>query len=297
MNANEALDILESAPLGNASSDDALLAEARRLVAADPALEAVAARRRRFDHQIAQSMRDVPVPGEAKARLLARLAQASALHEAPSEPCPPAAGPRTDTAAPEARGAVPADRAPAAPPSASVPGSSRWSARRRLGAAAAAVVCAVALGTAAHLFLAARSAPFALDEVRSAIAAYDPDGPAYRGPIVPRLPTGSGWNTGRIEFEPEPRALPVSSRRRVPAYLFALSVRGRPAVQGYLVAIPANLMTELPPASSFRHENGLYSDGHASVAWTDGDFVFLCVVRGGDDALRLVERALDVRLS
>lgn len=321
MDRQTALDILESVRPGTADESAPEVQAATEAVRQDRGAAAMLARRQEIDCRIAAAMQDIAVPSSAKARLLALMLHAEAetpASETAGTPCATCAGtdhqtapgplPRTSTDSSLA--ALPVESATVA----SMTGASSEATepansdaispprrRRRLVAkalAAAAILVLVGLG----LFWKQRVSGFGpaitLDQLaRSApIAVTEPE--AFTGRFVPVLPTTPGWSGSRFSFATAPQAAHIDdTSRQAAAYPFAIPIGHGRTVNGWIVVAPVDRITDPPSADSFQLSSVRYTSGLASVAWTEGSLVYVCVVRGGEDALRAVEWALDRRFS
>lgn len=319
MDRQTALDILESVRPGTADETEPEVQAATEAVRQDRDAAAVLARRQEIDCRIAAAMQDIAVPAAAKARLLARMLHAedaTPASENAETPCATCAGAEHRTAPtplPRSSSDNPVPALPVEPavlPSTAVASSeltepARSDAtsprrnKRRLVAkalAAAAILMLVGLGVFWKQRVSGFGPAITLDQLtRSApVSVTEPE--AFTGRFVPALPSTSGWSGSRLSIAAAPQAARIDdTSRQVAAYQFEIAVgRGR-TVTGWIMVAPADRITDPPPADSFQLSSVRYSSGLASVAWTEGNFVYVCVVRGGEDALQAVEWALDRR--
>jgi len=88
------------------------------------------------------------------------------------------------------------------------------------------------------------------------------------------------------------RRLGLPARRlgnmEVAVYFFTLSGPRRTILQGRLAVIPKRLVkpNEVPSAASFLAGPPMYKPGFCATAWGEGEFVYICCLSGGEDALR-----------
>ncbi|MHC4878295.1 MAG: anti-sigma factor [Planctomycetota bacterium] len=76
------------------------------------------------------------------------------------------------------------------------------------------------------------------------------------------------------------------------AYFAYLSGRAAP-IRGVLVAVPADRVTDVPAATVFSRAPVAYPQkGIVSVAWQNGDLVYLCFVPGNTAMLERVQRGM-----
>lgn len=77
------------------------------------------------------------------------------------------------------------------------------------------------------------------------------------------------------------------------AAYFAFSAGRVAPIRGVLVAIPADRISELPAATIFRRAPVAYPQtGVVSVAWQEGDLVYLCFVPGDTRLLERLQRGM-----
>lgn len=301
MDRQTALDILEAVRPGTADEAEPEVLAAVEAVRHDRAAAATLARRQDVDCRIAAAMQDVAVPPAAKAQLLARM-----LHAAPSLAAEPAAAnPPAETAVVHEPTPVPAVASSSdspALPGADVrrtPPSNRRLTRRHVLRAAAAVALLVLI--AAGFLWRQRASGFGptvtLDQIARSVPTIDVDPQPFTGRFEPSLPATSGWSNVRFAAAPQAVLVGDPPQRQAAAYPFAIAVRRGQTVQGWILTAPVDRVSDPPPADSFQLSSVRYENGLASVAWTEGKLVYVCVVRGGEEALRVVEWALDRRFS
>ncbi|HEX6987688.1 MAG TPA: hypothetical protein VF170_20075, partial [Planctomycetaceae bacterium] len=133
--------------------------------------------------------------------------------------------------------------------------------------------------------VASSTEPVSVAEVREAAGALLAgrlDAVPFRGEFEPRLPATGGLD--RLRFERQAVGLlPDGGRHRAAAWLFR--VGGRRPLQGVLAVLPVAQVDAPPEADSIADRE--YVVAGNAVAWTEGEFVYVCYVDGGiDDLLR-----------
>lgn len=246
MDCRTALERLEVVSL-NATGrpEDAELAEAVEHVESCPRCAPLAEQRRAGDARIGRAMRDVPVPAELPARLLAAL-------NVPEQAVSPAAN------------AVPPNRT-----------RRMW--LRWVSAAAAMLVLAVL----AWQFRPQEGVRLTSADL-AALASTDLESLGdFTGDFTPELP--AGWPPVSGQFAVAgPKGLPLaeSSSRQAAVYTFQLRRRtGR--VAGMLLAIPKSQIAKPPADTQLSLNDVRYSGGFAWTQWSSDRFVYVCYVRGG----------------
>jgi len=77
------------------------------------------------------------------------------------------------------------------------------------------------------------------------------------------------------------------------AAYFAFSARRAAPVRGILVALPVDRVSDLPTATDFRRAPVAYPQtGVVSIAWQEGDLVYLCFVAGDTTLLERLQRGM-----
>ncbi len=298
MNLQTALDLLEAARPGSADLLEPEMEEALRAVESHAEMMVVVARRQSHDRTLARSVCDVPVPVDAKRRLLDRLALDARI----ADPSSPERAREPANEAGESvgdRGALLVTGAPvSAPAPMAVKRDSRWS-RRRVMALSACLLIAALTPLA---FLARPPRHVALEDLRNASPVGSDERPLVGGETAWAVPATPGWANGRIEFD-APRSLPVgrggmgSHGATAAVSRFRVYAGARVVAEGWITAVPSAQVSDPPPQTAFASHDVRYQDGLANVAWTEGETVFVCFVRGNEATLKLLERALDVRFS
>jgi hypothetical protein len=224
-------------------------------------------RRQQFDAEVARVASDLPVPAALRMSLLAGFSEQVAAF-ATSEPTEARA---TDTGAPDDRGV-------------------RLLRRARLTASLAA--CLLVAAVSAVLW---RSGPtqFSLAAVQSSLNLNLPK-VTFDGRFPVDLPSSWVSEPGlRVSETLSGIDLDDRDGHDAAAAYFAFSVgRGAP-VRGVLVAIPAVKIRELPAATSFHRAPVAYPQPEVvSVAWREGDLVYLCFVSGNTTLLERIQRGM-----
>lgn len=254
--------------------------------------------RRHFDRRLGERMRDVPVPPGLKFRLMAEL---QSLESPLSESLPgefPHAEQRESEAAAEKVGADSSDSERGAPVALATrdPISARQRRRRTRARVVALAATALALMVAVTFFvLQSGQAPvWTMAELRhetaTAFQGFE-ELPQFDGRFEARLPE-LGWETSRaISIVEPPRGFPGTSPHSAALYHFRLHDGRRPPLDGVLLVTPKHNIAEPPQNSNF-NADGVGSGPLSTVAWTEGEFVYVCVIHGGGDGLQRLERAL-----
>ncbi len=251
----------------------ATVEEAARHVEDCAACRTAVRRQRQFDHQVGVMIRESPVPADLKERLLARL-EAEARTQVSDRP-----DAATSTAA----------VSPVAGPAVAAPAAARsqvGSRRRSLKAIALAAACVIAgVGTWSLWPVPPAISP---DKVASLLATdnLSPGGLAaftkFASRQLPKLPE-TMTSSGLID---PPRRLD-EDEQDVAVYFFATSRRG--PLDGRLAVIPKRRVaaSALPQATSFLGppEATYYENGFCVTAWVEGEFVYICCVKGGENKL------------
>jgi hypothetical protein len=248
-----------------AESDEAQQDAAVRHLDDCPACQDAVRRQEVLDRHIGSMCRDVPVPVDLKARLLACL-----------EAGPVAAGELAD------EGSV-RETQPAPEPAAR--SANRWK-RRRVLASVLATAGLVAAGLSVWFVVFQTRGNVHVDEVVHLVLADGndlQDLPAFTSfsPVVP-LVLPATMDTGRLMTPPRQPA-----GQDAAVYPFSMSVEGR-KLKGCLIVIPRRSVHEgLPVATSFPSFPGstVYKYGFCTTAWVEGEFVYVCCLRGGEDKL------------
>lgn len=297
MDRQTALDILESVRPGTADESEPEVQAAAEAVREDRDAAATLARRQEIDCRIAAAMQDIAVPAAAKARLLARMlhSETATPASAQSEKSAEAGVAREAAVTPLPRESVDGS-IPSTPATA---GSAVRQTRRKVLAtaiAAATILMLLGLGLFWKQRLSGFGPSITLEELARSVPAPTTEPQPFTGRFVPAPPATLGWSGSRLSIASAPQAAFIDDRQAA-AYQFMIPVRRNQTVNGWIVVAPANRIADPPPADSFQLASVRYENGLASVAWTEGNLVYVCVVRGGEEALRIVEWALDRRFS
>lgn len=275
MDCRQALEILEVARPGSSDLSEPELAEAAAHIQSHDDCRNEFARRQQLDRQIGAVIRDVPVPSDLKARLLADLASAA------------------ETADDQA--VVPGD---AVEPT-KTPLSRRTWTKVIAGAAACVMAGVIAWQlspgdppTVDSNALAGHVATFISDEQLDFSNLT-----AFAGDFESKLnwEWESSQQKGVTLSGPKAFSLPDHPNSAVAMYQFRFTHRRRP-VTGYLLVLPANIVSKPPEATSLAGGQLSYLNRMlASRSWTEevdgGKFVYVCIMPGGDDHFRtLVSR-------
>ncbi len=121
--------------------------------------------------------------------------------------------------------------------------------------------------------------------------------PAFDDGFVAAVPFD--WQELRLlQFEPTVKGYDaVSNPKHLGAiHSFTLLRSRRPSVNGFLLAVPKSLVKTLPAAKNFGSAKVVYpkSRRFATAAWTEGDLVYICFVRGGADEIDVLKRAVEI---
>jgi hypothetical protein len=263
--------------------------EASRHVEGCPTCQAAVRRQRQFDDKVGVMIREAPVPADLKDRLLARL-EAEARMQSDDR------GARTASPAADSldvRPAAAVTKAGAAT-SSTAARPQVGSRRRWLGAAALAAACLLAgVGTWALWPVRPMVSP---REVAETLATnIDPEGMAeftqFSDGLVLKVPTT--MKSSRLVHPP--RHL---GELDVAVYFLPLSGRRGAPLDGRLVVIPIRrvVANEIPVTDSFLAPPAppIYTaGGFCYTVWVEGDFVYICCVKGGENELRrlILDRA------
>ena len=229
--------------------------------------------RRHFDRRLGQMMREVPVPPGLKSRLLAELGfpETSPDPVADAEPIPVRLAEPDEASVPQGRA-------------------------RRRARMLAFVSSALALTVLVTFFVvrSSQSPAWTLAELRhearTAFQSFE-ELPIFNGDFDARLPE-HGWESRAISIVEPPRGFPPDLARHSAAlYYFALRDGRRPPVVGILLVTTKQSVTE-PPENPYFNAEGVGSGPLSTVAWTEGEFVYVCVIDGGGNSLERLERAL-----
>ena len=275
LTARETLDLIRPQETQGDESRGATIDEAARHVTGCPACQAAVLRLQQIDARIGQLSRDVPVPPRLREQLLARLDAASRPFAAND---PIVAGRMEESDAADASGAVP-NVTPLAAPS-----------RRRLMISIVAAGVLVAIGVAWRL-VPSRTRSLSMDEIAACALSEEikpdelSDLTQFKGGLAlqaPKTMTALPWT------QPVRRLVdPQLGDREVAVYFFTVARRHGGKFKGRLVIIPAASVKDVPTALSFPGPS-TYRQDYCTTAWVEGQFVYLCCVRGSEVELHLL---------
>ncbi|MGH7129755.1 MAG: hypothetical protein ACREIV_14390, partial [Planctomycetaceae bacterium] len=150
---------------------------------------------------------------------------------------------------------------------------------------------AVAVGVTVWQFLAAQPRQLTLQDVRRAFGEGAPSSlPPFAGEFDAERPPG--WH--RLDYVGEAAGYQPDGwdRQAAAVYEFQLRRSRREPIEGLLVVLPATHVAAPPAATSFGGAPTVYHRRYATVAWTSGGTVYVCFVKGGDDGVQALKRAL-----
>ncbi|MBT4865833.1 MAG: hypothetical protein HON53_12065 [Planctomycetaceae bacterium] len=264
MDCRTALEILEVVRPDTGDLDDPELAEAAAHIESHAECKSEFLRRQQLDREIGSAMRDIPVPHDLETRLLADLAERSETADV------------AETVA-----------APTAKPKAALQ-------RRSWMSLVVGTAASLAIGVIGWQLLSGSSTHVDAVQVATSITGRDPnfDGLTEYGGDDSELPA---------DWESLPKGLAIDgpksyayqqadgAKLAIAMYQFRFTHRRTP-VTGYLLVLPVDSVN--PPPTNTALPAGAGS-GITSVSWTDGDFVYVCVIpkRGGH--FRRLGRLLD----
>jgi len=232
---------------------------------------------RLFDHQIGKAMRDVPVPADLKHGLLETLQverTAASLANAST---------RDSTAdVAQSRTGFSDDK--------SLP--RRW--RRRPIQVVVAISVCLMVGLATWLFLGPSGPKMLLEDLRHNAPLEIDQLSEFRGDFDPIRPR-NGWRAGGITFGDIRKGLyqNASGKHLMALYRFRFRRGPRSSVDGVLAVVPAEFVVDPPTHPFFDAGDIAYtSAGAITIAWTEGDLVYVCLLPSGQGAVRALESVL-----
>jgi hypothetical protein len=280
LTARETLDVIRPLEMGADQmgadhSPAAMIDEAAQHVKGCPACQIAVRRREQIDNRIGQLSRDVPVPVGLRERLLARLEAAG--------------GPIVVASA----NAMAPDAMASASKTVDRPAVRRGRRRWWLMISIAAASVLVAIGVTWRQWWS--SPALSLDEIAESALS--------QGLKPDDLPELTRFQGGLALQHPSTmRALPWSQpvrrlvgpqlgNREVGIYFFTIARRLGGKFDGRLVIVPKSSVNDSPSATSFPGPGpAQYKLGFCTTAWVEGQFVYLCCVRGGGEAELLLLR-------
>ena len=283
MDCRTALEILEIARPDSDDLKDPELAAAAEHVGSCPQCEASFRSRQELDREIGRLMRDVPVPAGLKQQLLQQLVDESG--ESGNQESP---GDTVDSQLSTLDSQLSAGR------------------RRRFHVAWASAVCLFAAVVVWQVMIRQKTPAVSIADLQTSTTALAAVSKMISNPeqladfddsFVVLAPAGwqervsfSGSGKG---FQPEGLA-----SRTLALYRFNLATRRKVAAGGVLLVVPTKWVKSPPAATSFGMAAGkvryVRAAGSlcATVAWTEGEMVYICFVTAG--SLETLERALRV---
>ena len=303
MDCRTALEILDCQGLGVADlpSEDlpgsempgvnppkADLAAAEAHLAGCASCRAIVRKRRKLDRKIGRALRAVNVPRDSRERLIAQLVTLEAAAAAPA-------------AVENGRNEPESDRQIAAiSKEAVVPKITRRSWLRMLVPIAACVAVA-AIGFFSVVWL--LTPRWSIDDVSQQLARLDFESldalKRFDGPTAAaHLPSEPGWQKLDWRAGEIPKALTdAANGHPLAVYGFVVPIRHRQPIRGLLAVVPRRLLRAPPPAESLSTapSNGYVAariGDSVSVAWSEGDVTYVCLVEGGEDSLAALRQVL-----
>jgi hypothetical protein len=299
MDCRTALEILDRR--GNAHSGP----PDRDLVAAEAHLNEcrrcrmIVQNRRRLDRKVGRVLRAVDVPRDAQERLLAQLVELEAAAVVAESPAETRGDSQTAGGVTLPVEAVAADHADLAQPALA---ATRF--RRRMWPGLVPVAACLAVAAIGFFSVVWLMTPrWSVEEVGQLLAKVDFDSLKvlrnFSGdPAASRLPADPGWQKLDWRLKQVPKALPdMTSRHQFAVYGFVIPGRQHHSSRGLLAVIPRRQM-RAPPADqslSAAPSGGYLAAGigdSVSVAWTEGDVVYVCLIEGGEDSLNTLRQIL-----
>jgi hypothetical protein len=289
----DCVEISDRGPIGTPDRSDGDLAAAEAHLATCSRCARIAANRRQLDRQIRQTVRAVKLPRGGRERLLAQLA---AL-ETPIENAEVPVDGRLQPAISQA----PAENADRAVTPEKQPRRRLW--RGTVPVAACLVVAAVGFFSVVWLL----TPRWSVDDVRVELAKINFDSfdslRDYTGEaMASHIPSDPGWQKLEWRARQTAKGLPETSNpHQFAVFGFVIPSRQRRAINGLLAVVPRHRMRGAPAARSLSDALSAASSidylsariGEAvSVAWTDGDVVYVCLVEGGADSLDNLKQIL-----
>ncbi len=305
MDCRTALEILDCQGAGMSGLPEGDLAAAEAHLVACAPCRAIVQNRRRLDRKIGRVLRAVNVPRGARERLFAQLA---ALETAAVASEPPAesrssvgatspAEVRDEMCVPAAITGERADIALGPAEAPSRPMRPMW--RGLVPVAACLAVAAIGFFSVIWLM----TPRWSVEEVRTQLARIDFDSLEslrdFNGkPAASALPADPGWQKLEWQSGKVAKGLPDSSSRyQFAVYGFVIPGRQRHPIRALLAVVPRRQMRAPPADRSFSTaQSSDYLSARigesVSVAWTDGDLVYVCLVEGGEDSLATLRQIL-----
>lgn len=273
MDCRTALTLLESARPDTDDLSSPELADAAEHLANCARCEAIFLKRQGSDRKIGALMRDVSVPVELQERLLSGIASAAGAERVSA----PARLPGTSAPAP----------------------AHRWKLRFRVAAA----VCAMLILGFAGWGIVLLTGPItSIPELFQELAEVDRWNalPEFHGDVSLLSFPDSSWESGLIWSQERPRGLPRgSATHHATLRPFEASINRHERLSGILMVAFRRSISS-PPEESGGMPSGPVDYVEAGgrhytvVAWSSGDYVYVCGVEGGADALEMLQRTLEL---
>jgi hypothetical protein len=291
MDCRTALEILDCEGTGISGLPEADLAAAEAHLAECCRCAAIVDNRRWLDRKIGRSLRTVNLPRGGRQRLLRQLA---ALETAANTEVVIGTGIQPAVAP----GTVERANVVKAPVEEPLRRQRRmW--RGLVPVAACLVVAAIGFFSVIWLM----TPRWSVEEVRLELAKISFDSLEslrdYNGDAVANhLPADPGWQKLEWPTGKAAKGLPDGSNpHQFAVYGFVIPGRQRRPISGLLAVIPRHRMRAPPEAQSLSEASASdYLPARigetVSVAWTDGDVVYVCMVEGGADSLDVLKRIL-----
>ncbi len=294
MDCRSALEILEVVRPNSDDLREPELAAAAAHVGSCPRCEASFRSRQELDREIGRLMREVSVPSGLTQRLLDAVEAADAFST------------ESQTRRSDSHGKLlrPVDAhktvSPASPASAQLPVS--VSRRRWFRVAWQSAVCLLAAVVLWQVIVRRETPTISIADLRASTSALSAISKVMSNPE--QLPDFDGnfaasqpesWSVAGLSFGDGPKGFEAEGLEgRMPA-LFGFSLRARRSapVRGVLLVMPAKRVMNPPAETSFSMATGsvTYVPGFATVAWTEGELVYVCFA--APDALKTLERVLE----
>jgi hypothetical protein len=289
MDCRTALELLDCEGDGVAGPGEAEVKAAQAHLVECPRCLAIAEGRRQLDRNVGRVMRAVHVPLGAQERLITKLvALESGAKSAVAMAVPATA--TTDSVAEPSDVVTVASQQPR-------PAVRRWT--RKFAPVAACLVVA-AIGFFSVIWL--MTPRWTVAEVRQQLARIDfttldtlrefsgdPQASQLPDPDWQKL----DWSCHKIA-----KGWPDAGRHQFAVYGFTVPGRQRHSIRGLLAVIPRGQMQSPPEEQSLltAQRSGDYLSAQigesVTVAWTENDLVFVCVIEGGEESLSTLRQIL-----
>jgi hypothetical protein len=307
MDCRTALEILDCQEARPSRLEESDLTAANAHLAECSRCRTIARDRRRLDRKIGRVMRAVVVPSDAKERLLSQLGFLEAGQNATQSVADLPAAAKTvlsidvplESHRPLEVNPEHSHVAQSPPKPAARARRPAW--RTLVPLSACAVVAAIAFFGAIWLM----TPRWSVDEVRWQLSRIDfvtlETLRNFEGePATSQLPADPGWHKLEWRSQQVAKGWPnTSSGHQFAVYGFVIPSRQRRPVRGLLAVVPRRQVAVPPQAQSIgAAPSGDYfsarlGEGEAvSVAWTEGDVVYVCLVVGGEEPLTTLRQML-----